>query len=135
MKKKFLIQFAGLLLFSATAFSQQYNQENIDSLIQSKVQTQVARNSKFLISGYTNMTARFSKEQSSFSNIGFVPILLWKPHQNILVEAEVETGLKGSETSIELGYADVSFFLNKYLTVRTGKFISPFGIFQDRLHP
>lgn len=135
MKKKKLIQCAGLLLFSATAFSQQYNQENIDSLIQSKVQTQVARNSKFLISGYTNMTARFSKEQSSFSNIGFVPILLWKPHQNILVEAELETGLEGSETSIELGYADVSFFLNKYLTVRTGKFISPFGIFQDRLHP
>lgn len=135
MKKKNLIQFAGLLLFSATAFSQQYNQENIDSLIQSKVQTQVARNSKFLISGYTNMTARFSKEQSSFSNIGFVPILLWKPHQNILVEAELETGLEGSETSIELGYADVSFFLNKYITVRTGKFISPFGIFQDRLHP
>lgn len=135
MKKKILIQFAGLLLFSATAFCQQYNQENIDSLIQSKVQTQVARNSKFLISGYTNMTARFSKEQSSFSNIGFVPILLWKPHQNILVEAELETGLEGSETSIELGYADVSFFLNKYLTVRTGKFISPFGIFQDRLHP
>lgn len=135
MKKKILIQFAGLLLFSATAFSQQYNQENIDSLIQSKAQAQVARNSKFLISGYTNMTARFSKEQSSFANIGFVPILLWKPHQNILVEAELETGLEGSETSIELGYADVSFFLNKYLTVRTGKFISPFGIFQDRLHP
>ena len=135
MKKKILIPLVGLLLFSTVAFSQEYNQGSIDSLIQSKVQSQVARNSKFLISGYTNMTARFSKEQSSFSNIGFVPILLWKPHQNILVEAELETGLAGSETSIELGYADVSFFLNKYLTVRTGKFISPFGIFQDRLHP
>lgn len=113
MKKKIIIPIVGLLLFSIAAFSQQYNQESIDSLIQSKVQSQAARNSKFLISGYTNMTARFSKEQSSFSNIGLVPILLWKPHQNILVEAELETGLVGRETSIELGYADVSFFVNK----------------------
>jgi hypothetical protein len=135
MKKKIIIPIVGLLLFSIAAYSQQYNQESIDSLIQSKVQSQVARNSKFLISGYTNMTAQFSKEQSSFSNVSLVPILLWKPHKNILVEAELETALEGSETSIELGYADVSFFVNKYLTIRTGKFISPFGIFQDRLHP
>lgn len=135
MKKKIIIPLVGLLLFSIAAFSQQYNQESIDSLIQNKVQSQVARNSKFLISGYTNMTLQFSKEQSSFSNVSLVPILLWKPHKNILVEAELETALEGSETSIELGYADVSFFVNKYLTIRTGKFISPFGIFQDRLHP
>jgi hypothetical protein len=135
MKKKIIIPLVGLLLFSIAAFSQEYNQESIDSLIQSKVQSQVARNSKFLISGYTNMTAQFSKDKSSFSNISLVPILLWKPHKNILVEAELETALEGSETSIELGYADVSFFVNKYLTIRTGKFISPFGIFQDRLHP
>jgi len=135
MKKKIIIPIVGLLLFSIIAYSQQYNQESIDSLIQSKVQSQVARNSKFLISGYTNMTAQFSKDQSSFSNVSLVPVLLWKPHKNILVEAELETALEGSETSVELGYADVSFFVNKYLTIRTGKFISPFGIFQDRLHP
>jgi hypothetical protein len=135
MKKKIFIPIVSLLLFSTVAYSQQYNQESIDSLIQNKVQSQVARNSKFLISGYTNMTVQFSKEQSSFSNVSLVPILLWKPHKNILVEAELETALEGSETSIELGYADVSFFVNKYLAIRTGKFISPFGIFQDRLHP
>ncbi|MFW1123270.1 hypothetical protein ACEV8Z_24880, partial [Vibrio parahaemolyticus] len=89
MKKKIFISLTAPLLFATIAFSQEYNQENIDSLIQSRVQAQVARNSKFLISGYTNITATFSKEQSSFSNIGLVPILLWKPHQNILVEAEL----------------------------------------------
>lgn len=135
MKKKILISLAGLLCITSASLAQQYNEEYLDSLIQSKAQAQVARSSKFLISGYTNITAQFSKEQSSFSNISLVPILLWKPHQNISVEAELEIGLEGSETNIELGYADASFFLNKYLTVRTGKFISPFGIFQDRLHP
>ena len=135
MKKKMFITLSGFLLLLTVVFSQEYNQESIDSLIQSKVQAAVARDSKFLLSGYTSITAKFSKEESSFSNIGLVPILLWKPHKNILVEAELEIGLEGAETMVELGYADVSFFLNKYLTVRAGKFISPFGIFQDRLHP
>ena len=135
MKKKMFITLSGFLLLLTVVFSQEYNQESIDSLIQSKVQAGVARDSKFLLSGYTSITAKFSKEESSFSNIGLVPILLWKPHKDILVEAELEIGLEGAETMVELGYADVSFFLNKYLTVRAGKFISPFGIFQDRLHP
>ncbi|OQP60155.1 hypothetical protein A3860_34305 [Niastella vici] len=135
MRTKIFITLLSFSLIASASHAQQYNEELIDSLIKSKAQAQVARNSKFLISGYTNMTARFSKDESSFSNISLVPILLWKPSEKILVEAELETGLEGSETSIELGYADVSFFVNKYLTIRTGKFISPFGIFQDRLHP
>jgi hypothetical protein len=136
MKKKILIQFAGLLLFSATAFSQQFNQEYIDSLIKSSAQAQVARTSKFVIVGYTSVSAKFNKEDgAAFNNLVFNPILLWQPHKNILIEAEMETEIEGSETKIDMGYANASFFLNKYLTVRTGKFISPFGIFQDRLHP
>lgn len=135
MKKKIIMPLVCSLLFSTAILSQDYNKDLIDSLVQSKVQAAVARDSKFLISGYTSVTARFSKVQSSFSNIGLVPILLWKPNKNILVESELEISLAGRETNLELGYADVSFFLNKYLTVRAGKFISPFGIFQDRLHP
>ncbi|XVJ65090.1 MAG: hypothetical protein HEQ40_02535 [Lacibacter sp.] len=136
MKKKILIQFAGLLLLSATAFSQQFNQEYIDSLIKSSAQSQVARTSKFAIVGYTSVSAKFNKEDgAAFNNLVFNPILLWQPHKNIVIEAEMETEIEGSETKIDMGYANASFFLNKYLTVRTGKFISPFGIFQDRLHP
>lgn len=61
--------------------------------------------------------------------------MLWQPHERILVEAELETSLDGADTHIELGYADASFIVNKYLSIRAGKFISPWGIFQDRLHP
>ncbi|MBX9785302.1 MAG: hypothetical protein K2X48_18615 [Chitinophagaceae bacterium] len=136
MKKKILIQFAGLLLFSAGAFSQQFNQDYIDSLIKSSSQAQVARASKFVIVGYTSVSAKFSKaDGAAFNNLVFNPIFLWQPHKNILIEAEMETEIEGTETKIDMGYANASFFLHKYLTVRTGKFISPFGIFQDRLHP
>lgn len=135
MKRKQICLLTCSFLFAASVKAQQYNQEYIDSLIKDATQNQVARTSKFLITGYTNITAKFSKEESSFTNVGLTPILLWQPHKNILVEAELETEIEGSETAIELGYADASFIVSKYLTIRTGKFLSPFGIFQDRLHP
>ncbi len=135
MKKKIICLLSGILLIMVGTKAQQYNQEYIDSLIKSSVQNQVARTSKFVLVGYTSVTARFSKEETSFNNLVFSPILLWQPHKNILIEAELEMGLAGRETSLELGYADASFFVSKYLTIRTGKFTSPFGIFQDRLHP
>ncbi|MBY0479687.1 MAG: hypothetical protein K2Q24_18725 [Chitinophagaceae bacterium] len=135
MKKKILIQFAGLLLFSATAFSQQYNQDYLDSLIQNKVQPLISRNSKFVITGYTTAGAKFAKDDTKFNGFSLNPILLWKPSEKIFVEAELETELEGNETVINLEYANVSYFVNKYITFRAGKFLSPYGIFQDRLHP
>lgn len=137
MKPKLLIILLAIfgLINSSQIYAQQYNQELIDSLIKNSTQAQVARASKFLLSGFTTFTGKFSKNQSTFSDVGFTPILLWKPHERILVEAEMETAIMGSETSIELGYADASFFVNKYLTIRAGKFLAPYGIYQDRLHP
>ena len=135
MKKKIICLSSCILLLVAGTKAQQFNQEYIDSLIKSSSQAQVARTSKFVLSGSTFITAKFGKNDASFTNIGLTPILLWQPHKNILVEAELEIAIEGKETTLELGYADASFFVNKYLTIRTGKFISPFGIFQDRLHP
>ena len=134
--KLIIILFAiGGLIISPQIYAQQYNQELIDSLIKNSTQVQVAGDSKFLITGYTTFTGKFSKNQSTFSDVGFTPILLWKPNERILVEVEMETAIMGNTTSIELGYADASFFVNKYLTIRAGKFLAPFGIYQDRLHP
>jgi len=135
MKKKIFISIAVLLLFSATAFNQQYNQEFLDSLIQDKVKPLVSRNSKFVITGYTTAGAKFAKDDTKFNGFSLNPILLWKPSEKIFVEAELETELEGNETVINLEYANVSYFLNKYITFRAGKFLSPYGIFQDRLHP
>ena len=125
-----------LVLFMAIGLkAQEFNKEYVDSLIKASVQQQVSRTSKFVLTGSTFITAKFGKNDASFSNIGLTPILLWQPHKDIVVEAELEIAIEGGETAVELGYADASFNVNKYLTIRTGKFISPFGIFQDRLHP
>lgn len=134
MKTKFaMLMFMLTILFVSTQ-AQEYNQAYIDSLIDAKVQPQVAKNSKFLLTGYMSSGVQFTKEESSFgANVS--PILLWKPDKKVFVEAELETELEGSETNINLEYIDASYFLNKYLTIRAGKFLSPFGIFIDRLHP
>jgi hypothetical protein len=78
MKKKYFILIS-LLLFSTAAFCQQYSEEYLDSLIQIKAQAEVAKSSKFVITGYTSLTSQFYKDQSSFSGVGLTPILLWKP--------------------------------------------------------
>jgi hypothetical protein len=134
--KKTIICLFSFVLFAASTNAQQYNKEYIDSLIKVSAKEQVAKTSKFLLSGSAFTTAQFIKGGgSSINDVGLTPILLWQPHKDILVESELEIGFNGSETMVELGYADASFMLNKYLTIRAGKFISPFGIFQDRLHP
>ncbi len=127
--------FVACFLFGAIqVFSQQYNEELIDSLIKAKAQADIAKSSKFMLTGYASAGIQFTKDESSFG-ANFSPIFLWKPDKRVLVEAELETELEGEETKISLEYIDASIFLNKYMTLRAGKFLSPFGIFQDRLHP
>jgi len=134
MKKKYMMLLSLLIILSSQLNAQQYNEEYLDSLIKAKTEPLAARNSKFVITGYMFAGVQFTKEESSF-NAGFSPILLWKPDKRFSVEAELETELEGDETNINLEYIDASYFVNKYLTIRAGKFLSPFGIYQDRLHP
>ena len=137
MKPKLIIILLAIggLINSPETNAQQYNQEYLDSLIQNKAQSLIARGTKFVLTGYTTAGIQFSKDETSFRDISFNPIFLWKPAEKILIEAELETELEGDETIINLEYADASFILNKYITIRVGKFLTPYGIFQDRLHP
>ena len=136
MKQKFLMTafVASLLFGTMQLFAQQYNEDYIDSLIKAKAQSEVAKGSKFILTGYASMGIQFTKDESSFG-ANFSPIFLWKPDKRVLIESELETEFDGEATMINLEYIDASIFLNKYLTLRAGKFLSPFGIFQDRLHP
>lgn len=137
MKPKLIIILLGIggLINSPHTNAQQYNQEYLDSLIQNKAQSLVARTSKFVLTGYTTAGIQFSKDGTSFRDISFSPIFLWKPAEKVLIEAELEAELEGDKTVIKLEYANASFILNKYIIVRAGKFFTPYGIFQDRLHP
>ena len=88
-----------------------------------------------LLSGFA--FANFSNIEGMDSTFGaaVVPIILWKPNAWILFEAEIEFALDEEETEVALGYAQVSFILNDYLTLGVGKFLLPFGTFWERWHP
>ncbi|OFX54775.1 MAG: hypothetical protein A2046_00520 [Bacteroidetes bacterium GWA2_30_7] len=114
--------------FAQDTTSTERNQQNVSK-----------SSSKFLLTGYGFSGYRFTQieneSESTFGETGFNPIFLWSPTNKLFFESELEFELEGNEVNFELEYANVSYILNKYITLSMGKFLSPFGTFQERLHP
>ena len=89
----------------------------------------------FMITGFASTT--FQDRQNSDSTFGasIAPIILWKPNDRLLFESELHIMLREEDTEVDLGYAHISYLWNDYLTLGAGKFLLPFGIFNERLHP
>ena len=67
--------------------------------------------------------------------VGVAPVILWKPTDRLLLEAEIAFGLTADDTFVELDYAQMSYLVNDYVTIGAGKFLTPFGTFWERWHP
>ncbi len=91
--------------------------------------------SRFLVRGYAHSGLEIYKDESSFVGGSFNPIFLWQQSDRLLFEAELEFELENGETHLALEYANMSYILNEYATLRLGKFLLPFGTFAERLHP
>lgn len=91
--------------------------------------------SNFLVTGYGYGGFKSIKGENSTFNTGLAPIFLWRINKRVLFEAEPEFDLSGSSTDIMLEYANISYIVNDYATVKFGKFLTPFGQFPERLHP
>lgn len=94
----------------------------------------------FLITGFASTTFKNVEGEDSTFSTGFNPIILYQFGERFLFETELELELEsggehGGETNVELGYAHGSYLLNDWLTVGAGKFLTPFGIFGERIHP
>lgn len=95
--------------------------------------------SNFHFSGFA--FTRFTNVEGSDSSFTAVvaPIILWELSDRLLFETEIEFGLETEDgegkTEVELEYAHASYILNDYVTLGAGKFLTPFGIFGERLHP
>lgn len=90
---------------------------------------------KPLITGWADVGFADRKGGDSTFSASFNPILLWKLSDRLFFEGEVELELEGNETEIDLEYANLSYIVNDYLTLKGGRFLSPFGTFAERLHP
>ncbi len=75
-------------------------------------------------------------EDGRFDQVLFAPIFHYQYRELMMLESELEiaTGTDG-ETEVNLEYLTLDLFLNDYMTLVGGKFLSPLGQFRQNLHP
>ena len=59
------------------------------------------------------------------------PIFLLQLNDHILLESELEFGT----SEVHVGYAQMDYIVNDWLTVVAGRYLGPVGFFNERLHP
>jgi len=91
----------------------------------------------FMVAGYGTAgwqaTTGNGEGNSFFGSVS--PLLLFRFGDRFLYEAELEFEIEEGVTRTSLEYAQLDFFLNDNITVVAGKFLLPFGVFGERLHP
>lgn len=89
--------------------------------------------SGFQIAGY----AAFDYSDDEFSGVKFAPIFHSKYGDILQFEGELEFTMDPTtgETVTELEYAAATLFLNNYMGLQVGKFMSPIGQFVQNQHP
>ncbi len=99
-----------------------------------------ASDMKWHLAGYADATfivRDFDGETTTdFSAARFNPGFHFQYKDLVLLEAELEIVVDGDgETEVELEYAQADIFLHDNVTLVAGRFLSPVGQFQERLHP
>lgn len=89
---------------------------------------------RFLLAGYAASEYRMVRNGPSVFTTQVSPILLWQLSERILFAAEPEFEA-GATLGIGLEYAHVSVLAADFLNLGIGKFITPFTLFNERLHP
>ncbi len=81
----------------------------------------------------------FSDAQNSdgtFSSLSFNPIFHYQYKDLFLLEAELELQAQDDgSTKTALEYGAIDWFVNDYMVLQAGKFLSPIGQFRQNLHP
>lgn len=130
MKMKLLLSLFLLCIMVSPLFSQTYTEEDKQVLESLKPGT-----TNFLMRGYSHAGFEVIDDNSSFVSGTFAPIFLWKQGDRILFESELEIEFEEEGVHFALEYANISYILNDYLVLRFGNFLTPFGAFNERLHP
>lgn len=113
----------------------------IDSIVKIELAKNAYKPSKtqFMIRGYGHTGFEYSdtngEKESTFDGGTFAPIFLFKHSDRFMLESELEFSLSDGELEVGFEYVNMMYVLNKYMTVRAGKFLLPFGTFMERLHP
>ncbi|HHC79758.1 MAG TPA: hypothetical protein ENK46_07740 [Flavobacteriia bacterium] len=139
--KKILLILSLLFLVENIMAQEKELLSKIDSIVKVELAKKSYKDSKtqFMIRGYGHTgfasVDTNGETESSFDGGTFAPIFLFKHSDRFMFESELEFSLSDGALEVGFEYADVMYVLNKYMTVRAGKFLLPFGTFMERLHP
>lgn len=92
-----------------------------------------AGTNRFVITGYGFTRLTSTQNGPSVFVTEIAPILLWQLSERVLFQSEVEFEM-GEELETAVEYAHVSYLANDFLSLGAGKFLTPFNIFNQRLH-
>jgi hypothetical protein len=89
------------------------------------------------MAGYADVGYVDQKNSDGSFNIGtFAPIFHYQYKDLVLLESELEFGVEeDGSTEVALEYLTIDYFLNDYVTIQAGKFLSPIGQFRQNVHP
>lgn len=91
--------------------------------------------SSVMVTGYIDLEYKDAQNAaSSFDNIHFEPIFLGMVGDNLLTEVALEWEHGGEEKG-EVEYAQFDYLFNDFITFVGGRFLVPFGVYNERLHP
>ncbi len=89
------------------------------------------------MAGYADVGYTDSKNSNgSFNSGGFSPIFHFQYRDLVMLESELEFEIEpDGSTTVGMEYMTVDLFLNDYVTLVAGQFLSPIGQFRQNLHP
>lgn len=88
---------------------------------------------KFVVLGNAEATYTATKGESSFGDVNFKPIFLWKISDKLFAEAEIEIETGDGEADLGLEYANMCYMVNPYLILHAGRFLPKFGAYRGRM--
>jgi len=94
-------------------------------------------NSLIHLAGYADVGYVNGDNDNGGFNVGtFSPIFHFQYRDIVMLESELEFELSpDGETEIAMEYLTLDYFLNDYVTLVSGLFLSPIGQFRQNLHP
>ncbi|MCH8172159.1 MAG: hypothetical protein IIA70_02495 [Proteobacteria bacterium] len=93
---------------------------------------------KWHLAGYADAGAMFRTNggDDTFAFGHFNPVFLFQYKDIVMFEGELEFEIdEDGKTEVALEYATLNFLVHDNVSIIVGKFLSPIGQFQERLHP
>ncbi len=100
------------------------------------IDKQVKNQKTFALVGYATLNYESSNGNGGFISATYNPIFVYKVNDKLSFNAELELEVEDSwDGALALEFAEFNYQINNNLAVYGGKFLSPLGAYQSRLHP